>query len=128
MNYSCQYQPETIPELSKIYNYKEANDYRTKSYQDVKDIKSGYITYFPQKRQVKDVYTKPNFVNDSKIDGSLYLNPMGSVMTTYTRTMTKNNLQKPDQLTWIQDTNENREELMSLQMRKMNRSMYETKW
>ena len=128
MNYGCQFQPNTIPEINNIYKFKESKDYRTRQYQDVKDIKSGYIEYFPQKRQIQDVFTKPNFVNDCKIDGSLYFNPMGSVMPDYKRTMTKNNLKAPNQLTWIQDSNENREEIMALQMRKMNRTMYETKW
>lgn len=53
---------------------------------------------------------------------------MGSIMPDYKRTMTKNNLKAPNQLTWIQDSNEQREEIMALQMRKMNRTMYETKW
>lgn len=128
MNYSCQYQPETIPTLDKIYTYKAANDYRTKMYHTVKDINSGYIKYFPKQRQIEDVFTKPNFVNNCKIDASLYMNPMGSTMPSYNRTMTKNNLKEPNQLTWIQDSSEQREEIMSLQMRKMNRSMFENKW
>ena len=128
MNYSCQYQPETIPLLNQIYTYKAANDYKTKIYQNVKDIKSGYIEYHPKQRQIQDVFTQPNFVNNCKIDASLYMNPMGSSMPEYNRTLTKNNLNKPNQLTWIQDSSEQREEIMSLQMRKMNRSMYETKW
>ena len=128
MNYACQFQPETIPSLNKIYTYKGANNYKTKVYTNLKDIKAGYIEYFPNKRQIEDVFTQPNFVNDCKIDASLHFNPMGSIMPDYKRTMTKNNLKKPDQLTWIQDSNEQREEIMSLQMRKMNRTMYETKW
>ena len=128
MNYACQYQPETIPLLNQIYTYTGANDYKTKTYNNVTEIKSGYIEYYPKQRQIQNVYTEPNFVNNMRIDANLYFNPMGSTMPEYNRTMTKNNLKKPDQLTWIQDTNENREELMSLQMRKMNRSMYETKW
>lgn len=128
MNYGCQYQPETIPDINNIYKFKESKDYRTRQYQDVKDIKSGYIEYFPQKRQIQDVFAKPNFANDCKIDASLYFNPMGSVMPDYKRTMVKNNVKAPNQLTWIQDSNEQREEIMALQMRKMNRTMYETKW
>jgi hypothetical protein len=128
MNYSCNYQPETIPTLDKIYTYKEANNYKTKLYHSVKDINSGYIKYFPKQRQIEDVFSSPNFVNNCKIDASLYMNPMGSTMPAYNRTLTKNNLQKPNQLTWIQDSSEQREEIMSLQMRKMNRSMFENKW
>ena len=128
MNYGCQYQPETIPPLNKIYSYPAANDYKTKVYNNVTEIKSGYIEYYPAKRQIEDVFTAPNFSNGAKIDGSLYINPMGSIMTDYMRNMTKNNLKQPNQLTWIQDSSEQREEIMALQMRKMNRSMYETKW
>jgi hypothetical protein len=126
MNYGCQYQPETIPQLNEIYTYKKANDYRTKFYRSVKDIKSGYIQYYPDKRQIEDVFSKPNFVNDAKIDASIYFNPMGSKMNDYKRTMQENNLKS--QLTWMQDSSEQREEIMSLQMRKMNRSMFERKW
>ena len=128
MNYSCQYQKETIPTLNTIYTYPESKNHETKTYFDVKEIKSGYIEYFPKKRQIQDVFTTPNFINNCQVDATLYYNPMGSVMTDYKRTLTKNNLKKPDQLTWIQDSNEQREEIMSLQMRKMNRTMYETKW
>ena len=71
MNYSCQYQPETIPALNKIYTYKEADNYKTKVYTNVKDIKAGYIEYFPKKRQIENVFTQPNFVNDCKIADSL---------------------------------------------------------
>jgi hypothetical protein len=128
MNYACQYQPETIPQLNKIYTYTGANDYKTTVYHNVTDIKSGYIEYYPKKRQIQDVFTQPNYVNNCQIDARLYQNPMGSIMPDYHRTLTKNNLQKPNQLTWISDTSEQREEIMSLQMRKMNRTMYETKW
>lgn len=126
MNYGCHYQPETIPQLNEIYSFKKANDYKTKFYKNVKDIKSGYITYYPDQRQIEDVFTAPNFINTAKIDASLYFNPMGSKMNEYNRTMKKNNLEK--QLTWIQDSSEQREDIMALQMRKMNRSLYERKW
>lgn len=126
MNYACNYKPETIPSLNEIYTYKGANDFRTRLYRSVKDIKVGDVTYYPEKRQIEDVFASPNFVNDSKIDASLYFNPMGSKMNEYKRTQKKNNLET--QLTWIQDTTSHREDMMALQMRKMNRSMYETKW
>ena len=128
MDYSCNYQPETIPSLNQIYTYKGANNYKTKLYHSVKDIQSGYIKYFPEKRPIEAVFSKPNFVNDCKIEGSLYTNPMGSIMPEYNRTFTKSNLKNPKQLTWIQDSSEQREEIMSLQMRKMNRSKFENKF
>jgi hypothetical protein len=53
---------------------------------------------------------------------------MGSTMPEYNRTFTKSNLKNPKQLTWIQDSSEQREEIMSLQMRKMNRSKFENKF
>ena len=127
MNYACHYQPETIPALSKIYIYNGSDDYRTKTYNNVREIKSGYIEYFPKQRQIENVFSKPNYVNDCQINAKLYFNPMGSIMPEYNREMKKHNV-KNNQLTFIQDTTEQREELMSLQMRKMNRSMYETKW
>ena len=128
MDYSCNYQPETIPSLNQIYTYKGANNYKTKLYHSVKDIQSGYIKYFPENRPIEAVFSQPNFVNDCKIDGSLYMNPMGSTMPEYNRTLTKSNLKNPKQLTWIQDSSEQREEIMSLQMRKMNRSKFENKF
>jgi len=128
MNYSCNYQPETIPALNQIYTYKGANNYKTKLYHSVKDIQSGYIKYFPEKRAIEEIFSKPNFVNDCKVDGSLYMNPMGSTMPEYNRTFTKSNLKNPKQLTWIQDSSEQLEEIMSLQMRKMNRSKFVNKF
>ena len=90
MNYACQYQKETIPTLNTIYTYPESKNHETKTYFDVKEIKSGYIEYFPKKRQIQDVFTTPNFINNCQVDATLYYNPMGSVMTDYKRTLTKN--------------------------------------
>lgn len=126
MNYSCNYQKDSVPKLEDIHDYKDANKSRARVYKTYKDITSGNIQYYTENRPVSQIYSTPNFSNDSVIVANMYKDPMNSHKAQYTRIQTKNNL--TNQLTFIQDTSEAREELMALQMRKMNQNVYQSTW
>jgi CDP-6-deoxy-D-xylo-4-hexulose-3-dehydrase len=66
-------------------------------------------------------------VNNAFIQSRIYRDPMGSIKPEYTRIETKNNVDI-DQFNWMKDTCEWREQLMSKQMEKDNRTRYEPKW
>lgn len=126
MNYSCNYHKDSVPKLEEIYNYKDADKSRTRIYKSYKDITSGNILYYTENRPVSQIYSTPVFTNDSVIVAQMYKDPMNSHKAQYQRVQTKNNLK--NQLTFIQDTSEAREELIALQMRKMNENVYQSTW
>jgi len=127
MNYACNYKPDPIPRLENMYNYKDAEKIKAKEYQHFSDIKGGQIEYFPNRRTVIDNFKPPNFVNNSFIQSKIYIDPMGSVKPEYSRIETKNNV-NIDQISWMTDTCEIREDIMAKQMSKDNRTRYEPKW
>jgi len=126
MNYSCNYHKDSVPKLEELHDYKDANKSRTRVYKSYKDITSGNIQYFTENRPISQIYSTPVFTNDSVILAQMYKDPMNSHKSQYSRVQTKNNLQ--NQLSFIQDTCEAREELIALQMRKMNENVYQSTW
>jgi hypothetical protein len=126
MNYSCNYHKNSVPKLEEIHDYKDASKSRTRVYKSYKDITSGNIQYYTENRPISQIYSTPVFTNDSVILAQMYKDPMNSHKSQYSRVQTKNNLQ--NQLSFIQDTCEAREELIALQMRKMNENVYQSTW
>ena len=126
MNYSCNYHKNSVPKLEEIHDYKDASKSRTRVYKSYKDITSGNIQYYTENRPISQIYSTPDFTNDSVILAQMYKDPMNSHKSQYSRVQTKNNLQ--NQLSFIQDTCEAREELIALQMRKMNENVYQSTW
>jgi len=126
MNYSCNYKPDPIPRLENLYTYKDANKFIPKVYKSYADIYGGEIEYLPIKRTAMDNFKNPNFKNNSYIESKKYVDPMGAFKPEYTRKLTKNNYE--GQLSWIQDTCEHREEMISLISRPYNRITYEPAW
>jgi len=127
MNYACNYKPDPIPRLDNIYLYKDATKFKPKQYSHFSEIKGGQIEYFPERRTVIDNFRQPNFVNKAFIESKIYRDPMGSIKPQYSRTETKNNV-NIDQLNWMKDSCEWREQIMAKQMEKDNRTRYEPKW
>lgn len=126
MNYSCNYKPATVPDLDHTYTFPGLEKVRPKQYNYYSEIKGGYITYFPNRRPIEDVFSAPVFSNNSTIVSKPYVDPMGSFKPEYTRVETKNN--NKHMLTFLQDTNEQREEILGLRLRKINQNMYEPRW
>lgn len=127
LNSSCYYKPNPIPYIESVATYKDAEKFVPKQYNSYKDIYGGEIEYFPYRRTVIDNFQNPNFVNEAFIESKIYKDPMGAIKPEYIRTETKNTL-KVDQLTWMQDSCEWREEIMAKQMRKDNQTRYDPRW
>lgn len=122
---TCHYRPNPIPSFKNLY--KKSNNNITKTvYNNFNEIKGGEIEYLPERRGVLDNFRSPNFQNTAFIQSKLYKDPMGSLKPEYTRIQTKNNL-VVDQVTWMQDSCEWREEIISRQMRKDNQTRFDPK-
>ena len=126
MNYSFNYRPETIPPLNKIYTYKTADLFQAKTYNNLSQIAGGNVIYNTHERPIEEVFSAPVFTNKSQIIAERYIDPMGSFKPEYKRVQYENN--NVGQLTWIQDSCEWREDLISRQQRKSNQSAYDNKW
>ncbi|NBP02257.1 MAG: hypothetical protein EBU90_19470 [Proteobacteria bacterium] len=126
LNLRCNYKPDPIPRLQNIYNYKDAEKFKPQTYDYYSEIKGGNVEYHPYRRTVIDNFKNPNFVNYSFIKSNVYTDPMGSIKPQYERIETKNRV-VVDQLTWMMDSNEWREQLMARQMRKQNETQYDPK-
>jgi hypothetical protein len=105
-----------------------------KKYGTYGDIKAGQILYYFDE-SIEDTLFNPLFVNNANVDGSLYKDPMGGMKPDYSRTPVK----IPDlletkhdnnhgELTWIRDSQESREDLLSLQMNRNNQRKYSSRW
>ena len=127
LNYACNYKPDPIPRLENMYSYKDAKEFKPKQYSNFSEIKGGQIEYFPYRRTVIDNFREPVFVNNAFIQSRIYKDPMGSIKPEYTRIRTKNNVEI-DQINWMRDTCEMREDILAKHMSKDNRTRYEPKW
>jgi hypothetical protein len=119
--------------LSEVYTDPRLKYYGQK-YNNYSDINAGQITYYVDK-SIEDTLFQPLFENPSNVTGKIYKDPMSSVYPEYHRTPIKNNnvLKTKNRiytngLSWLDDSNETREDIMHLQMRQHDRSRYEPRW
>ena len=88
------------------------------------------------KKSIQDVEFEPLFTNNADVKGVIFKDPMGSMKPQYIRTPiiktnlldTKNNNYKDVGLSWIRDSHESREDLLSFKMSKYNEQRYEPRW
>lgn len=119
--------------LDKIYTDPKMKYYGQK-YNSYRDINAGQILYYIDK-SIEDALYQPLFENNANVEGIMYKDPMGSMKPHYKRTPIKNqNLLETrhnnnhGELTWIRDSQETREDLMSRQMSKFNQQKYSSRW
>ena len=103
-------------------------------YRTYSDVNAGQIMYYID-RSIEDPYFTPNFVTSATSTGVLYKDPMGALKPRYNRKpLTSTNPIGPERdnyegcLSWMQDSLDHRQDLMSLQMRKMNEQTYAPRW
>lgn len=98
-------------------------------------INDGHVMYYVD-RHIEDAYFKPLFAEKAKEVAVLFKDPMGGVKPEYTR-IPQVNTENPTVsmakkysgcLSFIQDTQSHREDLLSYQMRKRNQERWETRW
>jgi hypothetical protein len=118
--------------LSEINTDKSLNNYG-KNYGTYSDINAGQITYYINKEQ-QEPFFGPNFTTPAPTYGFLYKDPMGAIKPQYRREYTLPdplNTQKTSfegGLSWIEDSNSQREDIMSKQMIKRNEQRWEPRW
>ena len=120
--------------LDDIYTNPDMK-YYGKTYDNYSDINVGQIMYYVDK-SIEDAEFEPIFTNNSVVKGTMFKDPMGAMKPEYNRTPvintklldTKHNNYKDVGLSWLRDSQESREDLLSLQMRKHNQQRYETRW
>lgn len=93
---------------------------RWKSYNDI-DL--GDIVYYND-TSIEDTLFPPLFSQEASVEGVMYKDPMGSVKPQYTRCPLPIEDDAQNPLSWIRDSQEHRQDLMSLQMRKQNQSRW----
>ena len=114
-------------DFNKHENLTKIND---SNYQTYSDINYGQITYYIDKN-IQEPYFKPNFTNKTCITHEIFEDPMGSIKPQYNRKKIYNNNKKNKyngNLSWLEDSLEHREDLMSLQMRKINQERWSNMW
>lgn len=98
-------------------------------------IRDGQIEYYVD-RSIEDAYFNPLYAAPSKAVGVLYKDPMDALKPEYTR-MPLTNTENPTTycrkknmygLSFMDDTQSTREDLMSYQMRKRLQERWETRW
>jgi len=119
--------------LVDVYNPKW-NGYGSgfKGYEDIND---GDITYYLD-RSISDAFYHPVYSEPCKETTVLYRDPMGGCRTQHTRTPLINTANPtittaeryPYCLSWLQDSQSQREDIISWQQRKHNESKWSARW
>lgn len=118
--------------LSEIISDSNLNRYG-QNYKTYSDINAGHIIYYVNKSR-QDPFNNPVFSTSAQTTGSLYRDPMGSIKPIYEREPFKNHnphIMKDfydGGLSWIRDSQEHREDLVSKQMIKRNQERWEPRW
>lgn len=103
-------------------------------YRTYSDIGAGQIEYYIDKSR-EDAFYPPNFVDSAQMVGTMYQDPMGAMKPQYDRYPLKCNdplnTEKEvydDGLSWMQDSQFHRQDLLSRQMRKNNQERWMPRW
>ena len=116
--------------------YTKKNDYKTGYYDNYYKVKSGQILYYID-GDIKDPLFEPLYDNKAEVTGYVYRDPMNGLKPYYYREpviktdvylTNSNNPDQYNQLTWIRDSQESREDIMSKQMDLTNRKKYSSRW
>jgi hypothetical protein len=120
--------------LKDVYDEKFLN--YGKNYKTYSDIKAGNIVYYIDK-SIQDAFYEPNFSEPAYEVGMIYQDPMGSIKPEYNRIPL---IPQPNKATnissdysgyrssFLDDSQQHREDLMALQSRKQNQSRWEPRW
>lgn len=118
--------------LEELSTNKSLDNYG-KYYSTYSDINAGNITYYIN-NSMKDPLFKPIFSIPARLTGTLYKDPMGSFRIQYDREslnydpINSDNNYYNGGLSWLQDSQEYREDLISKQMNKRNEQQFEYRW
>jgi hypothetical protein len=128
-----------LPPIDGDVRLKDVYDKRYKNYgsgsMPYKDIKDGQIMYYIDK-SIEDAFYKPVYSEPAKESSVLFKDPMGAMKPEYNRTPLINTTNPttttpksyPYCLSFIQDSQSFREDIMALQQRKHNQEKYSARW
>ena len=116
-------------------NHDKKLDGYGQNYTGYSDINAGQIMYYTDK-SVEGPFVEPVFASTANVTGYVYRDPMGAMKPHYQRTpLTCNNPITESRcdgfeggLSWLRDSNNQREEIVALQMAKMNQSKWGARW
>jgi len=105
-----------------------------KNYKSYADINAGQITYYIDKSR-QDAFYSPEFTTSARTVGYVYKDPMGGIKPHYERIPltcdnpleTKHSKFKGG-LSWIQDSEEHRQDIISKQMHRINSQRWDPRW
>lgn len=132
------YIPLDAPPINGNVKLKDIYDKKWDNYgacfQPYEKIRDGQIEYYVDK-SIEDPYFSPLYADKSKEVAVLYKDPMDAIKPEYTR-IPLTNTQNPTTscrdsypcLSFIEDTQSFREDIMSYQMRKRLQQKWETRW
>lgn len=93
-------------------------------YSSYSDIDKGNTAYYTQ-NTTRNVFPKPLFTTDAVVTETIYTDPSGSIRHDWSRFPNKCcNDECENTLSFIRDSQLHREDLMALQMRRMNEQKY----
>jgi hypothetical protein len=119
--------------LADIYTDPTLQNYG-KQYSSYMDVNAGDIVYYIDK-SIQDAFYKPVYENNAYDTGVLYKDPMGAMKPQYERQpILGNNVLNTKRenyqygLSWLSDSIEQREDLISKQQLKNNQQKYSARW
>lgn len=116
----------STPKLNTINTDKSLNFYG-KHYKSYSDVNAGQIVYYIN-RDTEDAFFEPLYVTKAEAVGTLYQDPMGAIKPQWDRIgknynpILEKDIEGPS--SFMKDSLFHREDLLSLQMRKMNKQRY----
>jgi hypothetical protein len=115
--------------LGDIYDDPRLCNYG-QGYRTYSDITAGDIVYYNDE-SIQGPFFEPNFVSTANVESYLYQDPMSALKPHYERTplkcdnpMTNESTKFNYCLSWMQDSTEHREDIMSKQLAKTNQMRY----
>jgi len=118
--------------LKNVYN-KNLENYGQK-YKGYSDINSGQVLYYIDK-EIAEPFFNPLFSYRSTYSKNIYKDPMDNIKPEYIRqvpyknpTVQKCAITNPYCLSWINDSTQFREDLLTTQMAKRNQQKYSARW
>jgi len=125
----------STPKLNTLNSNKSLDNYG-QCYKSYADVNAGQILYYIDKDR-QDAFYEPLFSKQATSVGTLYKDPMGAMKPQYDRIPNKKyNPILGDQcdvagefcLSYMKDTQFHREDLLALEMRKINQERYAPRW
>ena len=112
--------------LSSLNTDKSLNNYGQK-YKSYADVNAGQILYYIEK-DTEDAFYEPLYSTKAMVVGTLYQDPMGAIKPQWNRYPQSTENSCDWGTSFMKDSQFHREDILSLQMRKMNEQRYAPRW